>query len=180
MKLFELFAVMLLAVALTGCASGVRRDVASEAPGASASSVKLADPKVASVTLRMSDAAKERYATGTTFNPEGLRSAVERMLQSRGLLSPDSKQRMDIELVSFRMRSQFSAMMWGVMAGADNVTGNVHIVGPDGKQLTKFEVSASYALGGVGGGPDATRMGWLFEEFAKLTTKELSGEVDKK
>ncbi|MBI3044616.1 MAG: hypothetical protein HYY78_17500 [Betaproteobacteria bacterium] len=44
------------------------------------------------------------------------------------------------------------------------------------KLLNQFEVSASYALGGLAGGQDEARMGWLYEEFAKLTLKELTGD----
>lgn len=46
-----------------------------------------------------------------------------------------------------------------------------------GKELQRFSVEASYALGGLAGGIDDTRMGWLYETFAKHAVDELSGKT---
>lgn len=42
-----------------------------------------------------------------------------------------------------------------------------------GKEIDRFEVSVSYALGGIAGGQDSARMSWLYEKFAEETVKEL-------
>jgi len=41
--------------------------------------------------------------------------------------------------------------------------------------VRKFNVSASYGLGGIAGGQDDVRMNWLYEKFAEHTIAELSG-----
>jgi hypothetical protein len=170
MKPIKLLALCVAILALAGCSSGVRRD-----GGAEASAVKLGDPKVASVRIYLNDNAQKLHANNVKFNPEALRSTIQRTLEARQLVVPDAKQRMEVEITNMRVRSTFASIAFGFMAGADSVTGNVLVFGGDGSQLTKFEVSASYALGGIGGGTDEARMSWLYEEFAKLTINELLG-----
>lgn len=170
MKLIKLYALCITIVALAGCASGITRDGM-----AGAKTAKLADPKVVSVRVYLNDDAQKLHADNVKFNPDALRSTIQRTLEARQLVAPDSKQRMEVEITDMRVRSTFSAIAFGFMAGADSVKGNVLVLGADGKQLMKFEVSASYALGGIGGGTDEARMSWLYEEFAKLTINELLG-----
>jgi hypothetical protein len=63
--------------------------------------------------------------------------------------------------------------MFGFMAGADLISADVIVKSADGQELDKFEVSTSYALGGIAGGQDSARMGWLYEKFAQETVQEL-------
>ena len=79
----------------------------------------------------------------------------------------------------FRVRSNFTAVMFGFMAGNDSITGDVVLRDAAGKELNRFEVSASYALGGLAGGMDDARMGWLYEKFAELTVENLGGPESK-
>ena len=62
---------------------------------------------------------------------------------------------------------------WRLFAGADNISGNVHVLDPAGKTLRSFEVSASYAFGGLAGGQDSIRLNYLYEKFAELTRDQL-------
>ncbi len=48
----------------------------------------------------------------------------------------------------------------------------------DGNTLQEFSVSASYALGGLAGGQDSTRLSWLYESFAEHVTEELTGQSE--
>ena len=68
-------------------------------------------------------------------------------------------------------------MMFGFMAGDDHIKGEVIIRSPDGVEFQRFGVSASCALGGIAGGQTETRMGWLYETFAKHVVEELTGKV---
>ena len=170
MKLIKSAALCIAILVLAGCASGVTRD-----GGGEAKAVKLADPKVAGVRIYLNDNAQKLHVDNIKFNPEALRSTIQRTLEARQLVVPDSNQRMEVEITDMRVRSTFSSIAFGFMAGADSVKGNVLVFGADGKQLMKYEVSASYALGGIGGGTDEARMSWLYEEFAKLTINELLG-----
>jgi hypothetical protein len=167
--------VLLLSVAaiLGGCASGVTR---IETPAAVAGSAAVeVKPQARAVTLWLNDDAKKLVADNLKFNQETLRSTVERAMSARNMIVVDSTQTVDIEITSFRVRSNFSAVMFGFMAGNDNVEGIVAVKDGTGKALKRAKVSASYALGGIGGGQDDARMGWLYEEFAKHAVAELAG-----
>ena len=78
-------------------------------------------------------------------------------------------------ITDIRVRSNFSAVMFGFMAGSDRIVGDVIARDAAGKELQRFTVSASYALGGIAGGQDETRMGWLYESFTKEFIKEITG-----
>jgi len=171
----RLLAVMTLAVILTACSSGVVRQPTS----ASASDrVRLsANSQVAVVTLTMTEEDKKKAAENLKFNPDQLLSHVKRALEASSLLnaSQDQKRpRLEIEVKDIRVRSNFSAVMWGFMAGADSIRADIIIRDQNGKELDRFEVSVSYALGGIAGGQDDARMGWLYEKFAEETVKEFT------
>lgn len=174
MRLTKLLLVCAMAIIVAGCASEVRRDQDAAAP-----SGKLADPKVASLRLYLNENAQKLLADNIKFNPDALRGVIQRTLEARKLVADESPNRIEVEITDLRVRSNFSAIMFGFMAGSDSVRGNVYVIGKDGKPLTKYEVSASYALGGIGGGQDDARMNWLYEEFAKLAVNELIGENKK-
>ncbi len=83
------------------------------------------------------------------FSPDDLSQNVLRALQSNNLIDPSSHNRVEIVVKEIRVRSNFSAVMWGFMAGSDHITGEVNIKDATDKTLNSFEVSASYALGGL-------------------------------
>jgi hypothetical protein len=154
---------------LGACASGVTR-----MDGVALESMPKIDKTVKSVNVNLSNDAKKLLADNMQFNQDTLRSTIERSLNAQNLIKVESSQSLDIEITSFRVRSAFAAVMFGIMAGHDNVEGVVSIKGVDGKVLKPAKVSATYALGGVMGGNEV-RMSWLYEEFAKHTVSELSG-----
>ena len=153
---------------LAACASGITHDTP-------AGNTQFLGTKVSGVDVTLSEEAKKLSADNLKFNPESLRAMVQRALEARNVIEPSAAQRMLIEVTDFRVRSNFSAVMFGFMAGSDSVTGNIHIRTPE-RSVGKYEVRASYALGGFGGGQDDARMGWLYEEFAKQTLNVLTGE----
>lgn len=159
-----------LCVFLTACASNVKRtEVAGAEPLASTSKYK-------NVSITLNDQAKTKLADNLKFNAETLRGTVQRALEAQDLIQKTPDQvayGVEIVITDVRVRSNFSAIMFGFMAGADSVTGDVQVKDASGKLLKKFEVSASYALGGMGGGQDEARMGWLYEKFAEQTLNEL-------
>jgi hypothetical protein len=171
MKLSALVLAGAVLLGVAGCASEIKRD-----PGATRSSAVLPDPKFASVKVYLNDNAQKLLADNIKFNPDALRSMIQRTLEARRMVVAESPNRLEVEVTDLRVRSNVAAVLFGFMAGSDLVQGNVYVIGKDGKALAKFEVSASYALGGLAGGQDETRTSWLYEEFAKLTVKELIGE----
>ena len=166
---------LLLSVAvLGGCASGVTRMEAG-APGTGAAAPAKVEQTVKSVNLFLSEDAKKLVSDNLKFNQDALRSIIERALGGQNMVKADASQTLDVEITSFRTRSNFTAIMFGFMAGNDNVEGVVSIKDASGKILKRAKVSASYALGGLAGGQDDARMNWLYEEFAKHTVAELTG-----
>jgi hypothetical protein len=174
---FALFAVALASLA-GGCASGVTRSSES----------KLADFRpssaapLSSVKVQVSEPVKEKLKDSLKFDERQLARTIEMALSSRALLSDaaPSAPSLHVYVTHVRVRSTFNAVMWGAMSGNDAIEGEVQIKDATGAVLDKFEVKASYALGGFAGGQDSMRMGWLYEAFAKELAKELSGESDDK
>ena len=154
---------------LTACASGVTKMSTGNSTTANVA------PNINVVRLQLSDNAKKLVADNAGFNQEALQATVERILKARNLQQANSSQSLDIEITSFRARSTFAAVMFGFMAGNDNVEGVVSIRDASGTVLKKSQVTASYALGGVGGGQNETRMNWLYEAFANHVVAEVTG-----
>lgn len=168
---------LLLALCVTGflygCSSGVQR--AAETPPGQV--VLSQSTQIADVTIGMTSAAKQKAAENLKFNHNELLDHVKRALDSQSLISQEENlPTVHIEVKDIRVRSNFSAVMWGFMAGADSITGDIVIKAADGRELDRFEVSVSYALGGLAGGQDTARMGWLYEKFAEETLNELTAK----
>jgi hypothetical protein len=159
--------IIAFAAVMTGCASGVNRN-AREA------SVVLTNKTVTNVQISLTDGAKKLVADNATFSVSALKSTIEDQLKALDLIKPNAGQTMNISVKSFRARSAFAAIAFGIMAGNDNITAEMTIKDANGKVLKSVEINASYALGGLAGGMTDTRMGWLYGEFAKLATQELN------
>ena len=98
---------------------------------------------------------------------------LEERLTADGLLVQGEKYRVQVAVKEIRVRSTFSAIMWGFMAGDDHIQGEVTILGAVDQPIHTFDVKASYALGGFAGGQDGMRMNWLYRRFAELTSEEI-------
>ena len=169
----KLLSVVAIVLFLSGCASGVTR-----APGTNSSRVTLSTSnQVAAVTYSVTEEAKKKVSENLKFNPEELTSFVKRALEANSLLNGStdkSRLKLDIQVKDVRVRSNFSAVMWGFMAGADLIKADIVIKDSENRELDRCEISVSYALGGLAGGQDSARMGWLYEKFAEETVKELT------
>lgn len=161
-------------ISFSGCASSVTRDVTTGPTGYKLSSEK----KASEVKIAISPAAKEKLKDNLKFDQEKLRTHVERALAAYSVLDASRKGELplvEVLVTSMRVRSNFSAVAFGVMAGGDNISGDILIRDASGKVLDQFHVSATYALGGLAGGQDEARMGWLYEAFAKKVVEEITG-----
>lgn len=159
-------------LALAGCASGVVPDTSVGV------ATQTVNPHVESVSLTPSAAAQEMLADNNNFSMDDLSTVLQKTLKERDLVQPGSGQRMEVEVTDLRARSGFSAVMFGVFAGNDHVAGTVRLRDASGKVIKKFDVNASYALGGIAGGVTSTRMNWLYEAFAKQCADTLAGPSD--
>lgn len=164
-------AIVALVFALAGCAGGVKQATVENKQ-------YLTTQPARQVSINLNDEAKQKLADNLKFNQVTLLDHVKRALTAQNLLDEkkaEAKNSVEIVIKDFRVRSNFSAVMFGFMAGNDSITGDVVLRDASGKELNKFEVSASYALGGLAGGQDETRMSWLYEKFAELTVENLRG-----
>lgn len=160
-----------LILGLVGCAAGVQHAKVDNKQYLSTKPAKA-------VSISLNDEAKAKVNDNLKFDQNALLDHVKRALTAKNLLAenkPESTNTVEILVKDFRVRSNFSAVMFGFMAGNDSITGDVILKDAAGKELNKFEVSASYALGGLAGGQDGARMGWLYEKFAELAVENLSG-----
>lgn len=125
----------------------------------------------------------KKVADNVKVNPQTLLDTVKRSMQTSKLLDENSGlavRTVDIVITDMRTRSNFTAIAFGFMAGADMVKGDVITRDLQGKVIDRFAVHADYALGGLAGGMDSTRMDWLYcyEKFAQLTLENLQGASD--
>ena len=166
-----LVSVMSLACMLlfTACSSSVKR-----ADGFL--NYKYMGQKFNKINISLSSEAQDKYAGKTLFNPGRLSWAIKRQIKDKGLFSEISEDLIEIVVTDIRTRSSFSADMFGVMAGADRLEGDVFIKDAEGKVLNSFRISASYALGGRYGGNDDIRMEWLYGKFAQITVQNILGK----
>jgi len=170
-------ALLVSLVALGGCASGVRRSDAAPPVYFTPSG-----PIAKSVTISLSEDAQKKLADNLKFNQQTLLDTVKRSMEASRLLDENAEaatRKVDIVITDLRARSNFTAIAFGFLAGADMVKGDVIVRDLDGKELNRFEVHADYALGGIAGGQDSARMDWLYEKFAQLTLHNLRGEPTK-
>ena len=124
-------------------------------------------------TVEMSPEAKQQLADNVKFDINALRSTLQRTLEGNSLIAPNGDYRLKVIINDIRVRSTFNAVMWGFMAGNDHLTGDAIVLNLAGEPVYDFEASASYALGGFGGGQDSSRMNWLYEKFSEMIADEL-------
>ena len=106
-----------------------------------------------------------------------LKNTIVRFLRTENLYDESSNDIVRIEIQKLHVRNAFNAIMFGFMSGSDNIKGVV-VLEKSNKDLADFDVSASYSLGGIAGGQNETRLSWLSEKFAELTSKTIIGKPE--
>jgi hypothetical protein len=137
--------------------------------------------RAGSLSVKLSDEARKEATDNLKFSQVELDQTIRRALEINNLLAEQydgGLPTIEVTVTSVRVRSSFSAIMFGFMAGDDHIDGDVAVRAADGSTLQKFSVSASYALGGLAGGQDSSRLGWLYETFAEHVTEELTGQSE--
>jgi hypothetical protein len=163
-------ALMATTVALVGCAGTIKQD-----PRVTGDVSKVVG--IAKVEARMTPEALKLQADNPQFSREELAGYLRRKLEAKGFVGPAAQYSVDIVVTNIRVRSAFSAIMWGALAGSDSVAATVRIVDQAGNPVRSFDVDASYALGGLAGGQDGMRMSWLYDKFSELAVAELEKVV---
>lgn len=160
-------------VVLSACASQVAR--APEAANEEREPVRA----LSAYTVTMSPQANAQLTDNLKFNVETLRTKVGQALEAKGLVAKDGDFEVQVVVDDIRVRGTFSAVMFGFMAGDDHLYGTVTLRRGD-KALGSFGIKTTWALGGIAGGQDDARLGWLYEEFAKQVAVELASRRDAK
>jgi hypothetical protein len=164
------YSVALVALALGACATNVQHY--ADAP--TAHLVQAGEP-IRSVTVTLSPDGQRDFADNSAFDQNALLASVHRVLQAKQLYAATTgRETLEIQITAIRVRSTFNAVMWGFMAGSDNLRGDVYVRDPSGKLVNHFSVYASYALGGFVGGVRSVRWGWLYNKFAELVAENLT------
>jgi hypothetical protein len=156
-----------LLVLLTACAGTVKRE-------AGQMNKTYATAGISAVAVKLTPEAQALLKDNPQFNANDLQGFIQRRLEGNGSFSATATERVEVVVTSIRMRSMASAVILGVLAGADHVEGKVRVLSPEGRRLHSFDVTASYAFGGYAGG-DSTRMGWMYDKFSELVLSELTG-----
>lgn len=168
-SLRNLLIVIGLAVGLVGCGGSVKR------PDGATPTAATGINKFNDVKLTLNDEAQKQLVDNLKFDLDQFGRTVRAKLTAAQLVDASAAHTIGVTITGVRVRSSFSAVMFGALAGADSVDGDVNVLDKDGKVLRTFKVSASYAFGGFGGGIDSVRLNYLYEKFADLTAAELSG-----
>lgn len=177
MKILIKYLFLVAAISLVGCASTVSRNTAmmsekSEVKDASTPIISFKPLRALTVGLDSKAAAKlpdnQNFSVDKLFEKINFILSTSKYLQAQ---NNSSNLRMDVVITNIRVRSGMSAIMFGVLAGADSINGQVTIKDND-KVIDKFEVDISYALGGAMGGTD-TRMSWMYEAFSDKILEEM-------
>ena len=170
-KFITKFFLFFILIGLAACASSVKQmDSAITEPN------RFTGQKFDGIAVSLSEEMKSKLSDNLTFNSDEFKNTIKNAFEGSGLINPTSEYSINILLTDIRIRSVFNAVMFGFMAGDDHLVGTVTITDKNKKALNSFEVSASYALGGLAGGQDSMRMNWLYQKFAEQTVAELKGQ----
>lgn len=170
-RLFSVIFLTSIMLAFAGCSSQVKRPESAD----------ITRPVVKSLqdfSVEMSPETKHKLADNIKFDIATLQSNLERALKAHNLLSSNGDYRLKVTVSDIRVRSTFNAVMWGFMAGDDHLTGDITLMNLEDEPVYDFQASASYALGGIGGGQDSSRMNWLYEKFSNIVVEELLQKRD--
>jgi hypothetical protein len=162
-----------LALALSACSTQVKRPTAAEQP-------KPVIKALESYAVELSPQAKSQLPDNVKFDAEAFTATLKRTLEARNLVAPDGDFRLKVVVEDIRVRGTFNAVMWGFMAGDDHLYGDAILENREGKVVYTYRVESSYALGGLAGGIDSTRLNWLYEDFSKHVADELAEKRDDK
>jgi hypothetical protein len=175
-QFLRLFPFLLTITALAGCSSGVERAAHTQFQAPQFDDL---GEQAGGLDVKLSREAKDDATDNLKFNKGDLEATIRRDLEINNLLAAQYDSGLptiEVTVTSVRVRSSFSAIMFGFMAGDDHIDGDVVVRAADGNVLQKFSVSASYALGGFAGGQDSSRLSWLYETFAEHVAQELTGK----
>jgi Domain of unknown function (DUF4410) len=157
-------------VLMAACSSNVRMGTSSR--------YAYTGEKYSNVVVVLSDAVANNKDKAYRAEDLALDQHIIAALKASNLYDEKSPSSIKVTINSIRIRNTFNAVMFGFMAGSDNIDGVVLLLDEQQKPRTDFDIKASYSLGGIGGGQSGTRLGWLRDKFAELTVNTILGKTD--
>lgn len=131
--------------------------------------------KYGKVVVTLSEKVTSDTRKETRIEQMNLEIKLIDQLKTAGLYDESSQNMVSVVIDSIYIRNAFNAIMFGAMAGADNIAGTVTLTKKD-VELAIFDVTASYAFGGTAGGQNEPRLEWLSHKFAELTAETILGK----
>lgn len=170
-KTGRLVALLGLALVLTSCASGVRQAGETEAPA-----YQYLGQKFGQIKIRLSPELQADRDKALRAQELNLAQAIKNQLQADQVFEESSVAEVDVVIHSIRIRHTANAVIFGPLAGTDNIAGIVTLKDTAGKVLTTFSMSAAWPLGGFGESSYPVRLGWLSKRFAESTVNTILGK----
>jgi len=166
MTIKQFIIVSLAVLSMSGCGTVTHRDAADlDKP-------RVQIQKIGEVEVSIAPEAYEKVAEYEKFSIDELRRAVVSELAKKNVLIVDPDlPKMKVEVTNFRIRSGMAAVWFGVLAGRDNLAGNIVVLNAQGEEMDIFEVSTSYMWGGTLGG-SYDRISYLYKKFAENLADE--------
>lgn len=168
MKLFNLSLVAIVISLVTGCASTatLRPDYAG---------YKYNNEKYGKIQITKAERVEKNQSKSARVEELDLAAKLVTELKAAKVYDKSAADTIMVEVTHLRFRGAFSAIFWGVMAGADKLHATVTLK-KNNSVVACFDVKISYALGGTGGGPTQTRLDWIGKKFAEETTKVIASK----
>lgn len=170
-RLRSLVGPVVLLILVSGCASQVTKPTDTPRPEIRA---------LRHVTLEMSPQAVRKIADDVAFDMNKFKEVLVEALESRQLIASDGDFDLNVVIKEVRIRGTGSAVWLGFLAGDDHVTGDAIVLDRTGEAVYTYKANASYALGGIAGGDDSTRVNWLYKKFSEIVSDELATKRDEK
>lgn len=170
--MFKKIIAVALVLFLASCSSTVKM-------AGSSSEYKYNGEKYGKINVVLSDAVKKNSKKVVRTDELDLDGKIKSYMDSEGLYDESSPNSVNVVVNKIHVRNAFNAIMFGAMAGSDNIDGTVTLKDANETVIASFNIKASWALGGTAGGQNATRLGWLSDKFAELTAETISGESKK-
>ncbi|MEE9493342.1 MAG: hypothetical protein V3W04_08200 [Gammaproteobacteria bacterium] len=169
----SIITVLFYSLLMQGCASNPSAGEA--AAKQAANSVLTTGRSVNKIVVSLDDSLElDRKEAATKYSlTERVKNDLQDVLQGKGVFDSSAEGiTVNINVSAFRLRSGVTAMLAGVLAGADILAVNVEAES-NGSQLKNFKTNTSTALGGFGMPAPSQRINRMSKALAKRIAKQL-------
>jgi hypothetical protein len=134
--------------------------------------------RIRSVRVTFTPSAAQTLATEPEFTAEGLSEAIEIELRARNLLDPldpEARDTLAVAIDEFAVRSTSNAVLFGYVLSRGTLGGNLEVLNSDGQEVKKAWIHARAQLVKPASGEQPTSFAPLYQGFAGMTVRNLTG-----